>query len=306
MVSSGDELSRIVSPKCRRQGIRPTLITDSSDRWCGGGYARTPIGIQAPCFYVAKARRGLSCATRAHAALRPHAFVAIARPNHWKRGKNHFRGRVRGAGDLKRFMARVAALLRSDQAVSTPLARVCKTSLAPAKVDRHTFGHESSKTARMKSPCLVLVLLSFFAGLASGQPASSQSGDKVIAAVRAADDARIAAMVAVDRARMSALYSKELRYAHSSGKVDTQASFIESLVTKEIAYYGVEYQERNFVPAVPGIVLMSGGGLFRVATAGQRQELDLRFLAVWREEQGVWRLLAWQSNRQPAPAAPAK
>lgn len=151
----------------------------------------------------------------------------------------------------------------------------------------------------------LLLLLAFVSPFlrAENTPAGS---DKIIAAVRAADDARVAATVGVDREKLNAVYSNELRYAHSSGKNDTKASFIASLVSKEAIYFGVDYLERNFVPVAPGVVLMNGRGMFKVSTGGQpRQEFELRFLAVWREEQGVWRMLAWQSNRPPAPA-PAK
>lgn len=152
---------------------------------------------------------------------------------------------------------------------------------------------------------LSLLLLAFVCtGLRAENAAAAN--DKIIAAVRAADDARVAASVAVDREKLNAVYSNELRYAHSSGKIDTKASFIASLVSKEAVYFAVDYQERNFVPVAPGIVLMNGRGSFKVSTGGApRQDLDLRFLAVWREEQGTWRMIAWQSNRQPA-AAPAK
>ena len=42
-----------------------------------------------------------------------------------------------------------------------------------------------------------------------------------------------------------------------------------------------------------------------VSTASGKQQNDLNFLAVWREENGKWRFLAWQSCRNP-PAADAK
>jgi ketosteroid isomerase-like protein len=154
----------------------------------------------------------------------------------------------------------------------------------------------------MKTLPLPLALLALFVVFARAQnPAgsSAKSNLSAIAAVQAADDERLAATIAVDRSRMNAVYSDDLRYAHSSGKVDTKASFIEALVSKEAVYYSVDYQERNFVPGAPGIVLMSGRAIFKVATGGQRQDLDLRFLAVWREEQGAWRLMAWQSSRPP-------
>src|SRR4051812_44013272 len=120
----------------------------------------------------------------------------------------------------------------------------------------------------MKKLPLLLPLLALVVGFLRAEN-SPGGNDKVIAAVRAADDARITASIAVDRNRMNAAYSNDLRYAHSSGKVDNKASFIASLEAKEAVYYSVDYQERNFVPVGPGIVLMNGRGLFKVATGGQ-------------------------------------
>jgi hypothetical protein len=124
-----------------------------------------------------------------------------------------------------------------------------------------------------------------------------------IAAVRAADDARIAATLAADRTRLAAVYSDALRYAHSNGKVDTKASQIQGLVEGPNKYEGFDYAERTFVPANPGVMLMSGRGTLRVRhkTTGQPTAIDMNFLAVWRLEGGQWRFLAWQSSRNPAP-----
>jgi hypothetical protein len=151
-----------------------------------------------------------------------------------------------------------------------------------------------------------LFVLAFFPLRAADQPAKPAASvqDKVIAAVAAADEERIAATKAGDRARLDAIFSNELRYAHSSGKVDSKASYIESLVTHSTVYESFEYKERNFVPAGPGIVLMNGRVFIKAANNGQRVDNDLNFLAVWREENGRWRFLAWQSCKNP-PAAPA-
>jgi hypothetical protein len=51
---------------------------------------------------------------------------------------------------------------------------------------------------------------------------------------------------------------------------------------------------------------MTGRGHFKSVSNGQANDLHLGFLAVWREEGGQWRFLAWQSCRLPDPAAPAK
>src|SRR5205085_8759332 len=112
---------------------------------------------------------------------------------------------------------------------------------------------------------------------------------------KAADIERIAATKAGDRARLNAIFSDELRYAHSSGKVDTKASYMQSLVSRSTIYESFEYLEQNFKSAAPGIVVMSGRVLIKATNNGARADNDLNFLAVWREENGKWRFYAWQS-----------
>jgi hypothetical protein len=143
---------------------------------------------------------------------------------------------------------------------------------------------------------LFLLLTAFVASL----PAAD---DALIAAVRAADDERLAATQAADPARLNAVFSDALHYAHSSGKLDDKASYVQSLTSKNTIYESFAYQARNFTVAGPGIVLMTGRVVIHASNAGVKVINDLNFLAVWREEGGKWRFLAWQSCRNPPPAA---
>jgi hypothetical protein len=152
----------------------------------------------------------------------------------------------------------------------------------------------------MKLPGRLLLLLALLAGRLIA------AEDAQITAVRAADDERIAAMLAADPVRLTALLSDQLHYAHSSGFIDTKASFIESLAGRQVIYESAEYVQRDFIPAGPGVMLMKGRARFKAGRGAERNLLDLNFLAVWREEGGRWRFLAWQSSRNPPPAAPGK
>jgi len=127
--------------------------------------------------------------------------------------------------------------------------------------------------------------------------------DRLIAAVRAAETERLDAIKAANPARLDAIFSDDLRYAHSNGKVDTKDSLIKSLVSRSLVYESFDYREINFRAASPGIVLMTGRVVIHASSAGQKAVLDLNFLAVWREENGRWRFLAWQSGRNPPPPA---
>jgi hypothetical protein len=151
------------------------------------------------------------------------------------------------------------------------------------------------KTLLRLLSCFALALLSLHA-----------ADDKIIAAVKAADAERVAATKAGDGARLDAIFSDELRYAHSSGHVDTKASYIKSLTSHNTVYETYDYKEQNFLPAGAGIVLMTGRVLSHTRNANGANELDLNFLGVWREEGGKWRFLAWQSCKNPPPTPAAK
>lgn len=120
-----------------------------------------------------------------------------------------------------------------------------------------------------------------------------------LAAVKAADKARVAAMQSPDHEKLSAIFSDELRYAHSNGVVDTKASFIDILTAGKTKYVSYDYEEQNFTFPAPGIALMSGRAHVKAATATGEMDSVLSFLAVWREEKGRWRFLAWQSCKLP-------
>ncbi|MDI1313456.1 nuclear transport factor 2 family protein [Prosthecobacter sp.] len=125
--------------------------------------------------------------------------------------------------------------------------------------------------------------------------------DAPLAAVQAADDVRVAAMKSPDRDKLSAIFSDELRYAHSSGVVDTKASFIESLLKGSTKYLAVDYVERQFTFPAPDIALMTGSANLKIGLETGPIEPTLAFLAVWRLEGGQWRFLAWQSCKLAPP-----
>ena len=127
--------------------------------------------------------------------------------------------------------------------------------------------------------------------------------DGLVAAVRAADDGRVAATIAGDRERLAAIYSDDLRYAHSNGKIDNKAEHADGIAKRTSVYERFDYVTREFRLAAPGVMLMSGRVVIHSTNAKGKNQNDVNFLAVWREEQGGWKLLAWQAakNLPPAP-----
>lgn len=123
-----------------------------------------------------------------------------------------------------------------------------------------------------------------------------------LSTLQAADDARMAAMKSADRNKLTAIFSDDLRYSHSTGVVDTKTSFIDVLTQGTTKYLSVNYEERNFTFPAPGIALMTGRAKFKIGTPNGEIDPTLAFLAVWREEHGRWKFLAWQSCKLTPPA----
>jgi hypothetical protein len=119
--------------------------------------------------------------------------------------------------------------------------------------------------------------------------------DSVVDAVSHADDLRVSATIAANPEQMGAILSDDLVYAHSSGTVNDKASYIKAVVSGKTKYISVDYESRDFEVAAPGIVLMRGRCMIHSSNSGTDVQNHLSFLAVWREENGVWRFLAWQS-----------
>ena len=130
--------------------------------------------------------------------------------------------------------------------------------------------------------------------------------DRVITAVRLADDERVAATVAGDINALKAIYSDEMYYAHSSGKLDSKTSQLEGIATGVYKYTKFDYKERTFIPIAPTVVLMKGAALLALTRlSGEKILLDINYLGVWRLEDGKWKFMAWQASRNvPATVVP--
>jgi hypothetical protein len=126
-----------------------------------------------------------------------------------------------------------------------------------------------------------------------------KASSRVLAAVQAADDARMAAMKSGSREKLDSIFSDELSYTHSTGELDTKASFIDKLTSGKTKYLSFEYEKRDFTLPASTIALMTGRVHIRAISGGNTNDNVLSFLAAWRLEKSQWRFLAWQSCRLP-------
>ncbi len=142
--------------------------------------------------------------------------------------------------------------------------------------------------------------------LSIGAAARADEADAArLAAVTQVADARVTALTGGDLVALGGLLSDDLRYVHSSGAVDTKATFLESLEKGRVRYASFVTLERTVTFPNPGIALESGRARLTVHSATGQVTGPFSYLASWREEEGQWRLVAWQSARIPQPITPA-
>ena len=117
--------------------------------------------------------------------------------------------------------------------------------------------------------------------------------------VRGLEEQRYAAMLAGDVAALEGLLDDALTYTHSSGVVDTKASYIAGVRDKVWEYKTIARENER-------VVIRGGCGLvfcrlrLDLDVRGAAKKVDSNALAVWVEDGGRTRLVAVHSAGIPA------
>ncbi|MGH8250940.1 MAG: DUF6265 family protein [Steroidobacteraceae bacterium] len=119
------------------------------------------------------------------------------------------------------------------------------------------------------------------------------------AAVLAAEDARFAAMIAADVEAMRRWLAADLSYTHSTGQVEDRGRLVESIASGRTRYLGIAPSERTVTLLGPDAAMVRGRAQVQAALAGARRDFQARYLAVYRLQDGEWKLQSWQSVKLP-------
>jgi hypothetical protein len=117
--------------------------------------------------------------------------------------------------------------------------------------------------------------------------------------VRKLEEQRYAAMLAADTASLDRLLDPQLTYTHSSGVVDTKASYIAGVRDKVWAYKTISRDNERVVLS-GACALVFCRLRIDVYVRGTRKKVDSNALAVWVESGGQPKLLAVHSAAVPA------
>lgn len=124
-----------------------------------------------------------------------------------------------------------------------------------------------------------------------------RAAEPAVIAVLKADQARLAAMMAGDGGALGQLMSDQLRFVHSDGRVESKTEYVKNLMAGDTAYADAKTSEVETLQVDANVVVILGVQQMRKKLGSTWSDIKLRYLAVWRNENGAWRMAAWQSAR---------
>ena len=120
----------------------------------------------------------------------------------------------------------------------------------------------------------------------------------VEAEVLRADDRRFEAMRRGDWAALDAALADDLTYVHSTARLESKTEHIANLRAGKPHYRGIAPRDRK-ARVHGGIGVVNGVSEMHVERDGKEQRFTVRYLAVYAKAGEHWRMIAWQSTRQP-------
>ena len=122
----------------------------------------------------------------------------------------------------------------------------------------------------------------------------SENGARVITF----DKERMQAMVDQDAAKLKNIICKDLIYTHSSARLDTKESLIGNMESGAAVYKACTPSDVEALDLGDSVVL-TGRADITVEAHGNPNSFSVRFTDVWQNQDGTWRMVAWQSTKLP-------
>lgn len=122
----------------------------------------------------------------------------------------------------------------------------------------------------------------------------SGNADMIIAL----DKERMQAMADKDVSKLKQLLCKGLVYTHSSSRLDTKDSLIGAMESGATVYTSV-VPSNVAAQDLGDVVVLTGEARIKVNSGGNALDFGVRFTDVYQNQNGSWRMVAWQSTKLP-------
>ena len=122
----------------------------------------------------------------------------------------------------------------------------------------------------------------------------SENGARIIAL----DKERMQAMADKNIVKLNNLLCNDLIYTHSSARLDSKQSLIAGMESGATVYTAVEPSD-VVAQDLGNVVVLTGIAQISVVLNGAPNEFGVRFTDVYQNQNGTWRMVAWQSTKLP-------
>jgi len=118
------------------------------------------------------------------------------------------------------------------------------------------------------------------------------------AAIIALDKKRMDVTVKQDLDALSDILADDLVYTHTSARVDTKESLIGNIKSGAAVYTALEASEVD-AKDLGSAVVLTGVARVSVTSNGRPNSFGMRFVNVYANRGGEWKMVVWQSTRLP-------
>jgi hypothetical protein len=120
---------------------------------------------------------------------------------------------------------------------------------------------------------------------------------KMIEAIRGLERERFRAMVDGDGQSLDMLLADNVSYVHTNGKRETKRQFIDGITGGRRRYRQIEVQSQDVLAVGRETCLVTGRALIEMEANNGALLFPIAYTAIHTQEDGQWRLIAWQATR---------
>lgn len=140
----------------------------------------------------------------------------------------------------------------------------------------------------------IALIFSFLWAICHFSQAQSENSIDLVNAVQKLTEA----MIHSDKTALKKLTDKKLSYGHSSGKIENQDKFIESLLSGASDFVSIDLQNQNY-EVVDNIGVARHILVAETNDGGVPGKVKIGVMMVWRYDNDQWKLLVRQAYKLP-------
>ncbi|MFN0123228.1 MAG: nuclear transport factor 2 family protein [Blastocatellia bacterium] len=144
----------------------------------------------------------------------------------------------------------------------------------------------------------LLMAMMMTTALAQDKDKNKGGGRKANAAVLQMEQGWVDALVKADTAALETIYADTLVYTHSSGAVDSKASYLASLKSGATKYHSLDREEIK-VDSYGRAAVVTCKTKIKLTSNGENREFWVRMIHVYVRDNETWKMVAHQTTRLP-------